>query len=263
MTAEKIKVLIVDDEPLAREGIRLLLEKDAQIEIVGECANGGEVLAQTARHKPELVFLDIQMPEVDGFAFLADLEVKNLPVIVFVTAFDQYAVRAFEAQALDYLLKPFSDKRFSQVLERAKQQIADKRAGRYNLELRKILRNLREKNDKSEKRYLDRVFIKLGNRYLTISLDEVWWIEAADYYSTLHQKEKSYLLRESLKELETALNPDDFLRIHRSIIVNIKRIREIQVAEPGNAFVVLENGKKLKISRRRYSAVQSLRNKSS
>ena len=231
----KIRTVIVDDEPLARSNLSLLLRLDREIEIVRECGSGVEALAEIRRAKPDLVFLDVQMPECDGFDVL-ELLGKDLPAaVVFVTAYDQYALRAFEAGALDYLLKPFDNARFNRTLDRAKQRIA-----------RKDL-----------PRKLERVAIKSTGQVWFIKIPEIDWIEAADYYVCMHVGPRSHLLRRSMSELERELDPEVFCRIHRSAIVNLDRVRGLKLSKEGEYEVLLENGARLRLSRRYRKLLQS------
>ncbi len=224
----KIRALVVDDEPLARSNLAVLLRLDPEIEIVGECGSGQEGLEQIRRKKPDLVFLDVQMPECDGFDVLELLGNDSPPAIVFVTAYHQYAVRAFEAGALDYLLKPFDNARFARALGRAKERIL---AG------------------KDLPRKLDRLPIKSSGQVLFLKISEIDWIEAADYYACLHVGSKTHLLRRSMSELERDLDPAAFCRIHRSTIVNLERVRSLRLGEDGEYEVLLENGTSLRMSR--------------
>lgn len=248
-TGKKIKVLIVDDEPPARRNLRALLKGDPEIELVKECGNGKEAVSSIRALEPDLVFLDVQMPEMDGFAVLDKLAGQPLPVIIFVTAYDQYALKAFEVSALDYLLKPFSDERFRKALAQAKQQIAQQDASAFG---RKMLTLIGARDWQPEApRYLTRLMIKAAGRVLFIRVDEVDWIEAEDNYVRLHTGGKAHLLRQTMHELETALDPTRFVRVHRSAIVNLDRIQELRPLFNGEALVVLHDGKELKLSRSR------------
>jgi two-component system LytT family response regulator len=232
----KIRTLIVDDEPLARSNLRVLLRLDPEVEILSECRSGAEALAAIRSERPDLVFLDVQMPECDGFDVLAGLG-QNLPAaIVFVTAYDQYALRAFEAGALDYLLKPFDNARFGRAMDRAKEKIS---AGMHR------------------PRTTDRLVIKGVGEVSFVKVCEIDWIEAADYYASLHVGSRAYLLRRTLSELEQELDPDIFCRIHRSAIVKLDRVRGLKVSEDGEYDVLLENGAKLRMSRRYRKQLQS------
>lgn len=224
----KIRTLVVDDEPLARSNLTVLLRADPEIEIVGECESGMEGLEQIRSQKPDLVFLDVQMPECDGFDVLELLGADLPPAVVFVTAYDQYALRAFEAGALDYLLKPFDNARFERALGRAKDRLLQPQEGR---------------------RRSDRLVIKSVGQVLFLKLSEIDWIEAVDYYACLHVGARSQLLRRSMNELDRELDPALFCRIHRSTIVNLERVRGLNSGEDGEHEVLLENGTKLRLSR--------------
>jgi two-component system LytT family response regulator len=224
----KIRTLVVDDEPLARSNLIVLLRLDPEIEIVAECGSGRNALAEIRRKKPDLVFLDVQMPECDGFDVVEQLG-QDLPgAVVFVTAYDQYALKAFEAGALDYLLKPFDNERFLRALGRAKERIRQKK----------------EIPGKS-----DRFVIKGAGQVTFVKISEIEWIEAADYYACLHVRTKTHLLRRSMSDLEQELDETMFCRIHRSTIVNLHRICGLEVSAGGEYEVVLDTGTRLALSR--------------
>jgi two-component system LytT family response regulator len=235
-TPRKIRTLIVDDEPPARRNLVLLLQRDAEIEIVGECGSGDEALKSIRNLTPDLVFLDVQMPERDGFDVVEMLGNKVPPAIIFVTAYDQYALRAFEAGALDYLLKPFDNARFDRALVRAKERIALSRLTSHKTE---------------------RLMIKSAGEVSFIRVSEIDWIEADDYYACLHVGSRSHLLRRSLAELEQDLLESNFCRIHRSAIVNMDRVRTLKLNADGEYNIVLENGSELRLSRRHRKELQS------
>ena len=249
--AEKIRTLIVDDEPLARRNLRLLLEKDPEIEIIDECRNGREAVKVLKNFSPELVFLDIQMPEMDGFDVLAEVGPKQIQAIIFVTAFDQYALKAFEVHALDYLLKPFDDARFQKALQKAKSQIEQRQINKLSRKLLALLEDREHSQAERQKTYLTRLMIKLASRVVLLKVGEIDWIEADGNYAKLHVGRKSHLLREKMHDLEAQLNPKKFVRIHRSIIVNLDRIKEMHPHFNGDYVVVLEDGSQLKLSRSR------------
>jgi|SRR5262245_3590477 len=252
---DKIRTLIVDDEPLARERIVDMLVGDAEVEIIGECGDGLAAVAAIEAHKPELVFLDVQMPELDGFGVLEAID--QTPVIVFVTAYDQYALRAFEVHALDYLLKPFDRERFDKALRRAKHQIERERAGAAPQELVALLADLR-----SRPKPLERLVIKSGGRVFFMRADEIDWIEAAANYVRLHAGKEAHLLRETITGLAAKLDPDKFLRIHRSIIVNLDRVKELQPWFHGDYVVILQDGTQLTSSRNYREELRKLLGKS-
>ncbi|HLO00707.1 MAG TPA: LytTR family DNA-binding domain-containing protein [Pyrinomonadaceae bacterium] len=257
-TRKKITTLIVDDEPLARRNIRLLLIHDCEIEIVGEAASGREALQLIRKYSPDLIFLDIQMPELDGFGVLENLEAGQLPAIVFVTAFDQYALKAFEFHALDYLLKPFDDARFDKALRQAKLQVGQRELNDLSQRLVALLAG-REANEPTRRpQYLSRLLIKSSGRVFFLKTDDIDYVRAEDYYVKLHVGRKGHLLRETMNELESKLDPAKFLRIHRSTIVNIERIRELQQHFNGEYIVVLHDGTEHKLSRSRREQLQNV-----
>jgi two-component system LytT family response regulator len=241
-----IRTLIVDDEPLARERLRTLLQQESDIEIVGECADGRQAVGAIGTDAPDLVFLDIQMPVLDGFGVLQSLDDRPLPAIIFVTAYDQYALRAFDVHALDYLLKPFTAKRFQKALERARAELVRGENGKAGFEQRLI--NLLEDLN-GEKRHPKRLVVKSSGRVYFLKIDEIDWIEAEGNYVRLHVGANSHLLRETMKGMEAALDADRFIRIHRSTIVNTERIRELQPLFHGEYAVILNDGTRLVASR--------------
>jgi two-component system LytT family response regulator len=259
------RALIVDDEPLARRSLRLLLERDADIEIAGECNNGAEAIEFVKAEQPDLVFLDIQMPGLSGFEVLEKLGQSGpLPVIVFVTAFDEHAIRAFEFNALDYLLKPFSDERFQISLVRAKTQLAQQEIGQLSKKLLALAENFKTGTppiEKPDENYTSRFMIKAGGRISFVKAEEIDWIEAADYYVKLHVGRKGHLIRETMNDLETKMDPSRFVRIHRSTIVNIDRIKELQPYFNGHYIVILNDGTELKMSRSRRDLLHDRLNK--
>ena len=235
-TSSKIRTLIVDDEPLARSNLAVLLRRDPEIEIVGECGSGSDALTTIRSTHVDLLFLDVQMPECDGFDVLEMLGKYLPPAVVFVTAYDQYALRAFEAGALDYLLKPFDNLRFDRALVRSKQAI---------------------KRGKSEPRKLERLAIKSVGQIAFVKISEIDWIEAADYYACLHVGPRTHLLRRSMTDLEEELDPAVFCRIHRSTIVNLARVQKMEIGKDGEYEVRLDNGTTLRMSRRYSKELQS------
>ena len=233
---QKIQALVVDDEPLARSNLTVLLKRDPEIEILRECGSGIEALAEIRRTKPDLVFLDVQMPECDGFDVL-ELLGRDIPTaLIFVTAYDQYALRAFDAGALDYLLKPFDNARFGLALGRAKERIAQ--------------------NTKPPQR-AERWAVKSAGQVSFVKTSEIDWVEAADYYACLHVGTRTHLIRRSVSELEEDLDPAAFCRVHRSAIVNLDRVRGLKLSADGEYEVQLEDGTKLRLSRRYRQQLQS------
>jgi two-component system, LytTR family, response regulator len=225
----KIRTMVVDDEPLARSNLTVLLRRDPEIAMVGECGSGVDAAEEIRRAEPDLLFLDVQMPECDGFDVLTMLGKHVPPAVVFVTAYDQYALRAFEAGALDYLLKPFNTARFERALGRAKEKMA---------------------GSKGRTRKLERLVIKSAGEVAFVSAAEIDWIEAADYYAALHVGAKTHLLRRSISDLEQDLDLDVFCRIHRSTMVNLERVQALKLGEDGEYRVVIRDGTELRLSRR-------------
>ncbi len=241
----KFRTLIVDDMLLARKRIRRVLSQDAEIEIVGECSDGKQAVEAVAELKPDLMFLDVQMPETDGFQAIAEIGVENAPVVIFVTAFDEFALRAFEFHALDYLLKPFDVERLKKTVARAKEQIR-KRENDNNTDER-LLALL--KTIKNEPKYLKRLSVKSRGRTIFLAIDEIDFIEAEGNYLSLQIGKDAHLIRSSLHQFESKLDPEKFVRIHRSTIVNIDSIKEMHPLFNGDQLVIMKNGKELTLSR--------------
>src|SRR2546425_933099 len=249
--ATSIRALVIDDEPLARQMIREMLEGDSEVEIIGECVDGREAVAAISELVPDLIFLDIQMPELGGFEVLESFKGKGMPYIIFATAYDQYAVRAFEVHALDYLLKPFDRERFETAWKRAKTLIRDDRLNQREQHILALLEEL-----KAGPRYLQRLVVKTEGRVFFLDIDDIHCIEAEGNYVRVYNGQKTYLLRETISGLESQLDPKKFLRIHRSSMVRIDKIKELQPWFHGEYHVVLENGKQLTLSRNYRSNLQ-------
>lgn len=235
-----IRAMIVDDEPLARMRIRDLLAEAADVEVIAECANGQEAIEAIEESPPDLLFLDIQMPVLDGFDVLQTIGVGLVPVVIFVTAYDQFALRAFEAHALDYLLKPYDDERFEMALERARKRIRQQQGGDLDVRLSALLEQVR-----GDRGYLQRLVVPTGPRSEFVRTDDIDWIEAERNYIRLHVGGRAHLLRETLRGIESALDPARFCRIHRSTVVNIDRIQAVESLFGGEYLVVLHDGTKL------------------
>jgi two-component system LytT family response regulator len=244
----KIRTLIVDDMNLARERIKMILGADNEIDIVGECTNGREAIAAIKNLNPELVFLDVQMPQMSGFDVVKTIGVDKMPTTIFVTAYDEFALRAFEVNALDYLLKPFDEERLEKAVKRAKQEI--KKLGHSNNSssiderLLQLLNNV-----KIEPKYLKRIPVKSAKQTILLPTDDIDWIAAAGNYLELYAGKNMHLIRERLTHLEQKLDPEKFARIHRSTIVNIEHIKTLQPLFNGDHLVLLQNGKELHMSR--------------
>jgi two-component system, LytTR family, response regulator len=239
-----VRTLIVDDEPLARARLRRFLSDHADIEVVGECGNGKDAVEAIRKEAPDLVFLDIQMPEMTGFEAIAELNGREMPTVIFVTAYDQYALQAFEVHALDYLLKPFSRERLGRAVERAREHIKNRQRGDLDERLTSLLKDL-----KAERKYLERLVVKTVGRVYFIRVDEIDWVEAAGNYLKLHVGRDTHMIRETMNSIEGKLDPEKFLRIHRSTIVNIDRIKELHPMFSGDYSVILKNGGELSLSR--------------
>jgi two-component system LytT family response regulator len=256
-----VRVLIVDDEPLARERLRDMLKADSRIEIIGECVGGEQAIEAIQELAPDLVFLDVEMPGKDGFSVLEALDADHLPVVIFVTAYDQYAVRAFEVHALDYLLKPFDDARFEKALRQAKTQLEQREINQLSKRLVRLLEDRDTQPNKARAAGLiSRLMIKSASRVFFLKVDEIDWIEAADYYVKLHVGRKSHLLRETMSDMEAKLDPEQFVRIHRSAIVNLDRVKEMHAHFNGEYLVILQDGTELKLSRSRREQLQQMLN---
>ena len=235
-----IRAVIVDDEPLARRRIRNLLAEAEDVEVTAECTNGEDAIQAIEASPPHVLFLDIQMPELDGFDVLQAVGVGRVPVVIFVTAYDQFALRAFEAHALDYLLKPFDDERFEAALQRARGRIHERRGGDLDVRLRALLEEVRGGGG-----YLQRLVVPAGHRSIFLRTEDIDWIEAERNYIRLHVRGRAHLLRENLSRIESALDPAKFCRIHRSTIVNVDRIQAVEPLFRGEYLVVLDDGTKL------------------
>lgn len=242
-----IRTILVDDEPLAREKLRGFLESEGDFQIIAECRDGAEAVSTIEREKPDLVFLDVQMPELDGFEVLDRLNRQSLPAVIFVTAYDQYALRAFEVHAVDYLLKPFDRERFAAALARVRQQHQVD-------EMKEKLQGLLDQRA----RYPDRMEIKTSGRVIILKLSEIDWVDAAGNYVKIHTGPETLTLRETMSRIEKRLDPGLFMRIHRSTIVNIERIRELQQQFHGDYVVVLKTGQRLTLSRSYREKMQQL-----
>lgn len=249
----KIRTLVVDDEPIARERVRSLLEQQPDIDVVGECADGAQAVSAIEQLEPELVFLDIQIPVVDGFGVIRALPPHHVPMVVFTTAHDEYALQAFEVHALDYLLKPFDSSRFRRTLERARQRLEHQRAGDLGERLVAMVRALRTEPAEPA----DRIVVRSGGRVVFVRIDEIDWVDAAGNYVQLHVRGDAYLLRETMSAMEARLERSRFARIHRSHLVNTDRIKELQPGT-GEHAVVLHDGTRLTLSRGYRDSLQEL-----
>ena len=239
-----IRIIIVDDEPLARERIRSMLECEKDSQIVAECGNGPDAVAAIRKLAPDLVFLDVQMPGMDGFEVLRSLKGESLPLVIFVTAYDQHAVKAFEVHALDYLLKPFKPARFKETVARARQTLALRHTEAATQNLLQMLARAEPARE-----YLTRIPVRTGDRIVVVRSSQVEYIEAAGNYAILHVGKESHILRETLTSLEEKLDPRKFLRINRSTIVSLDQIKEFRPLFKGEHAAVLQNGKQFTMTR--------------
>ena len=252
-----IRALIADDEPLARRGIRQLLAPHEDVRIIGECRDGRETLRALQAHKPDLLFLDVQMPEVDGFGVLREHGPERMPAVIFITAYDEFAVRAFETHALDYLVKPVNDARFAAALARVRERMRSADALELARRLGALLATSPASGEASvagEQHRSRRLLVPTPAGELLLDVDEIDWIQAEDYYAAVHARGKRHLIRESLNMLEARLDPARFVRVHRSAIVCVDRVRELR-AEHGESVLVLRDGTRVPVSRRRREQV--------
>jgi two-component system, LytTR family, response regulator len=241
---KKIRTLIVDDEPLARERLAALLSGEPDVEVIGQCRDGEEAAKAIVEKTPDLVFLDIQMPQMNGFEVIETVGAERMPLVIFVTAHDQHALRAFQVRALDYLLKPFDRDRFRDALQRARQHVEREDTRDIGHRLLALVKDLRRDQPRT-----DRIVVKSGGRLFFLRADEIDWVEAAGNYVRLHVGSTSYLLRETMTAIESRLDPEKFFRIHRCRIVNIERIQELQPWLNGEYAVLLRTGTRLTLSR--------------
>lgn len=254
MTDERIKVLTVDDERLAREYIRGLLKSEPDIEIVGESGNGRDAARAIIEKSPDLVFLDVQMPGMDGLSMLKTVDLERLPLIIFTTAYEEYAIRAFEFHALDYLLKPFDPPRFKRALDYARDRLREpQQVENESAQIAELLKSLAEKP-----RHLERLLIKMNGRIVFLQTKEIDWIRSDDKYVHLNFGKQSHLVRQSLSALKAQLDPETFVQINRSVIVNAERIKELQPMFSGEYVVLMRDGTELTLSRNYKNALFDL-----
>lgn len=260
-TSNPFRALIVDDEPLARDLLSAMLSEQNDIQVVGQ-GSGTQAAALIARTRPDMLFLDIQMPVVDGFTLLREVGPHAVPAVVFVTAYDKYALQAFEFHALDYLLKPVQPVRFADALSRARQRVMHHRQGASDSRLAAFLANpnLAQGNLAKQMPFRQRFLVPERDRMIVVNVDQLEWIEAADYYVSLHVRgassDHSHLLRETLDEIERQLDPEHFVRVHRSTIVNLACVRELHPGVRGDLTVLLSSGTQVKLSRSRRKAFE-------
>jgi two-component system LytT family response regulator len=244
MSNPKLRVLVADDEPLARKLIRRFLKQEPDVELLAECSDGKEAVAMIRNTKPDLLFLDVQMPELDGFAVLDTLGPAEMPQVIFTTAYESYAIRAFELHALDYLLKPFDQVRFKAALQHARERFRNRRLDDEGVQIGSLLETI-----KAQQQHLDRLIIKADGRITFLNTHDIEWIEADDKYVYLHTAKGKKMVRQTLSSMEAQLDPNRFRRIHRSAVVNIERIKEMQPLFNGEHSVLMDDGTKLTLSR--------------
>jgi two-component system LytT family response regulator len=243
-----IRTIIADDERLARRKLRILLGSEPQVEVVAECPNGRQTVSAIRSFRPDILLLDIQMPDLNGFEVLSEISSDEMPQVIFTSAYDQYAIRAFEAHALDYLLKPFDQDRLHAAIERASLEIRKSRDQEFTNRVLELLSTVKSQK-KPTPEFEDRLAIRTNGRVVFLNLDEIHWVEAAANYVRLNTAKDSYLFRETISRISDRLNPADFVRIHRSMIVNVRRIKELIPVNSGEYVVVLNSGKELSCSR--------------
>lgn len=240
----KVRTIVVDDEPLACKRLAKLLKEDDEIEVVEICANGQEAIEQINEQSPDLIFLDIQMPEINGFEVLQNIEPEKVPIVIFVTAYDEYALQAFEVHALDYLMKPFNKERFRDSLKRAKTTILNDNTEMIGEKIENLLNYL-----EPEEESLKRILIKTSNRYFFLKTVDIDWIESAGNYVRIHSGNSNYLIRETMINMEKKLDSEQFFRIHRSTIINVDKVKELEQWFHGDYQVIMYNDEKLTMSR--------------
>jgi two-component system, LytTR family, response regulator len=250
---QKIRTIIVDDEPLARRGIRAQLTAARDFEIISECRNGEEAVEVIETESPDLLLLDVQMPGLNGFGVVDAIGPARMPAVIFVTAYDRYALHAFEVHALDYLLKPVDDERFDRALQKVRRHLQNKNVDDLSRRLQSLLDDIRPRQQ-----YAERLVVKSAGRILFLSATEVDWIEAADIYVRLHIGTETHLVRETMNSLEARLDPGQFVRIHRSRMVNIRKIKELQPMFRGGYEIRLQNGTRLESGRGYRDRIQKL-----
>jgi two-component system LytT family response regulator len=262
-SAPRLRVIIIDDEPVARRGLRLLLDRDDEVEVAGEAAAGTEAVELIRRTRPDVAFLDVQMPGGSGFEVLQRVGPAVAPVVVFVTAYDEYALRAFEVNAVDYLLKPYDDARFLLALQRAKGEVRRRQTDKVNARLTQLLEYLQQNPEKAAaapavERATERILLKSSGEIFFLKPGEIDWIEAEGDYMKFHVSGRAHLMRETMARLEARLDPGQFVRIHRSTIVNLDRVRKLSPSFAGEYAVVLHDGTKLRLSRGYHERIATL-----
>lgn len=256
----KIRTAIIDDEPLAREKIRTFLKSENDIEVIGECKDSLEAIELIKKSKPDLIFLDIKMPGMNAFEMLENIskDVKEIPIIIFTTAFDKYALKAFEVHALDYLLKPFDRERFQLTLNRVRERLKNKNAEQNSSKILEALNQFKEKDESATGKYLEKIVIKSSDKIYFVQTSEIEWLEASGNYIKIFANDASHITRDTMNSMESKLNPKKFLRIHRSVIVNVNYIKEFKPWFNGEYEVYMKNKTKFTSGRTYKKNIDSL-----
>jgi two-component system, LytTR family, response regulator len=244
-----LRVLIVDDEPLARDGVALCLESHADVTIVAACENGSEAIRAIREHSPDLVFLDVKMPGLTGFDVIESIGVERMPPVIFLTAYEEHALRAFRVAAIDYLLKPIDAGRLGKALERARTSIAQRQLLKRSQELSSVLDSVVKRAGSIAPDREDRIAVRSGGNIHFLPPQEITWVEAAGDYVTIHTSAQQYVVREAMREMEQRLSPHRFQRVHRGHLVSLSKIRELEINESGDSEIVLDTGTRLKVGR--------------
>jgi len=256
-TRSVVRTVVADDERLARQKLLILLKSEPQVKVVAECQDGKQAVAAIRNFRPDMLLLDIQMPQLDGFQVLGEIPPEEMPVVIFTSAYDQYAIRAFEANALDYLLKPFDQERLHHAVERARSELFKSRDSEITHRILSLLSQVKSTTVPPSERD-NRLVIKINGRVVFLDLDSIDWVEAAANYVRLYVGKESYLLRQPIARISERLDARHFVRIHRSAIVNVRKIRELIPVNSGEYVVVLKNGKELSCSRGYRAGLQGI-----
>jgi two-component system, LytTR family, response regulator len=255
---QEIKTMLIDDEPLARESLKIFLSEFEGFHVIGECSNGLQAIDAINKEKPDLVFLDVQMPEVNGFEVLSEIEPPIHPVVIFATAYEKYALQAFEANAIDYLLKPFDKHRFREAIQKAMRYIQGN-TGESLGQIRELLKTYNQLRS-AEGQYKTRILVKEKKKYFLVDLDDIYFFEASGDYVVVHKQKNTHLINDSMNNIESKLDPQQFMRIHRSTIINIRYIDNLEPYFNGEFHITMKNGEKLKLSRNYRDKVKSILN---
>jgi two-component system, LytTR family, response regulator len=253
---QEISVLVVDDEPLSRESLKIFLAENEGFRVIGECSNGLQAIQAINQDKPDLVFLDVQMPEVNGFEVLNEIDTDNPPVVIFATAYEKYALQAFEANAIDYLLKPFEKSRFKEAIRKAVQYINGNN-GEGMSQIRELLRTYNQLKS-AEGQFKRRILVKEKKKYFLVDLEDIYFFEASGDYVVIHKQKSTHLINDSMNNLESKLDPEQFIRVHRSTIINPRYIDNLEPYFNGEFYITMKNGARLKLSRNYRSKIKTI-----